>query len=1197
MQNSEVATLQDLQHPQGAGREIFASFLFILRRLLLAAAALPAIAFLSFVGLAMARGAAFRPSLEAALFKTPVYLARLLTGDPGLTAPGSISLRPVPVLEFAPQALLRSGGLLAVALLFALLIGVSLGLWAAARRHSGRSLLILIVSILGISLPSFFTALILQRAALNWSKATGVSLVPVGGFGWDAHLILPALVLSARPIAQIFRITFLGISNVLDQDFVRIARNKGLNPRLVIWRHVLRNVAIPILTTLGVSLRFSLSSLPVVELFFGWTGAGLTLLKAISRQDENLTLFLVLSFGLLIILVNLLLETSYPIIDPRLRGGTDIRAGRSRRANFRFSDFFAEVREWLERLPLLRRNRSRSKLDVERRTEADADEAELYRRARRRAWLAGTARNGPLLVGSLILISLAVVYFAGPRLAPYSPYTTLGLEYVDGQFLIPPFPPDSVYPLGTDALGRDMLSLILTGAQQTLLLALMVVAVRLAVGLVLGALAGWTHGSLLDRVIVGASEMLAAFPTLLLAMILILALGIRQGISTFILALSVVGWGEIMHYVRAETIAIRPRPFIESAIAIGLRTPRLLVGHLLPNLVPALISLAALEMGAVLMLLGELGFIGIFIGGGAFAELDIGAAPYHYSDVPEWGSLLASIRSYAQGYPWMAIYPSIAFFLAILGFNLTGEGLRRMIETVGITLNRIVNRYTFGLAILVLLGWGWIRDYTGAAAIYREQAIQFRGPEAFEDLTRFVSPEFGGRELGSAGLVSAADWLTERFKDAGLQPAGETLTFRQSRTRSYEKLTQLPQLSIDSENALQYGRDFAEFPTFFRNLGQASGTVRLFLAGDLRTVGSFNGLTVPTLQGEDFSGEILMVLDPSSVSYLRRLPVEGILVVADDESEMRRRRTLSTLDPTFNTLPSARAGGQDLPVLWISSETANRLLAREDLDVSQAQRRADALDPETFETLALDTSASMLVEGEIVEGAPTAHVAGYIPGSSGTVPGGGEALDRKMIVVLAAYDMPPEHPDGRQLPGAGENGAGVALLLEAVRTMERSGYRPAKSMLFIAYSGEGLEGGRRVNQPEADVFLQSKYGFAGTFEVETVIRLQGLGGSGELQIDTGGNLRLASLFEQAARQMGVSLKRMREPVDFSSLFEERSSFSSGQEAPEATLSRSGWQEIARTEADQVDAISAESLEEAGRVLTQVLMVLGREVNY
>jgi ABC-type dipeptide/oligopeptide/nickel transport system permease component len=169
--------------------------------------------------------------------------------------------------------------------------------------------------------PSFFAALLLQLGAIRMTRALGYRVLPVGGFGWDRHIILPALVLAARPIAQIYRVTYVTIGEVLGQDFVRTARSKGLRELLVMGRHVMRNAAIPILTTIGMSLRFSLSSLPVVEFFFGWPGVGFTLLKSISRQDDNLTVVLVLCLGVLFIVVNLVLDAMYRVIDPRLRDG------------------------------------------------------------------------------------------------------------------------------------------------------------------------------------------------------------------------------------------------------------------------------------------------------------------------------------------------------------------------------------------------------------------------------------------------------------------------------------------------------------------------------------------------------------------------------------------------------------------------------------------------------------------------------------------------------------------------------------------------------------------------------------------------------------------------------------------------------------------------------------------------------------
>ncbi len=201
------------------------------------------------------------------------------------------------------------------------------------------------------------------------------------------------------------------------------------------------------------------------------------------------------------------------------------------------------------------------------------------------------------MAGAILVAGLLVIVFFGHQLAPHSPYTTQGLTMVEGKLTVPPFEPNETYPWGTDVLGRDIKSLVLTGAWQTLRLAAMVVLARIVVGFILGAIAGWQSGRWIDRMVLGLSEIIAAFPALLLAMTFILALGIRKGFAPFVIALCFVGWGEVMQFVRGEVMAMRPKAFIEGAIAVGLRTPRIIYKHVLPNLVPALISLTALGDG------------------------------------------------------------------------------------------------------------------------------------------------------------------------------------------------------------------------------------------------------------------------------------------------------------------------------------------------------------------------------------------------------------------------------------------------------------------------------------------------------------------------------------------------------------------------------------------------------------------------
>ncbi|MGD8855207.1 MAG: ABC transporter permease, partial [Chloroflexota bacterium] len=293
---------------------IFGLLAFVIPRLLFAALILIFIIFFTYLGLDMAGGTDFWTALREAVPNTVAYLGRLMQGDLGMTTTASGTARPVPIAEVLAIWLPRSLGLLAISLIFASVVGVLLGV-RAATRGAAHSLTIIVATIVGVSVPSFFAAFLLQWLVINATQMAGRTLLPAGGFGWDSHLILPGLVLAARPLAQITRITFVSVGDVLREDFVRTARSKGLRGHQVMFQHVMRNAAIPILTTMGVSLRFALTTLPIVEFYFGWLGAGYLLLKSIGQQDEELTIALVLCLGLLFIIVNFILEVSYRFLD------------------------------------------------------------------------------------------------------------------------------------------------------------------------------------------------------------------------------------------------------------------------------------------------------------------------------------------------------------------------------------------------------------------------------------------------------------------------------------------------------------------------------------------------------------------------------------------------------------------------------------------------------------------------------------------------------------------------------------------------------------------------------------------------------------------------------------------------------------------------------------------------------------------
>ena len=1186
--------------------------LLVAQRLAFGVLVLLSIIFLTYLGLDMASGTALYPAAGEAARSTVSYLSQVMRGDLGLSHAGSVTRVPVPVSQMVSERVPRSLGLLACSLIIAAVTGISLGVLGAMYRRSRGALVLLIASITGMSVPSFFAALLLQLLVLRLMGVFHRAILPVGGFGWDAHLVLPAIVLAARPVAQIARITFVKLSEVLDEDFVRTAYSKGLTNRGVLFRHALRNTAIPILTTIAVSLRFSLSSLPVVEYFFAWPGVGFTLLKAISQQDDNSTVALLLILGVLFIVVNLLLEISYRFIDPRLRDQTPLHTEQSEwQSPTKWAKgVWNAVKELASDNPItewIARRRNPPELShvrrVREKAEAVVEVTEERKDRRSHGRLRNYVHNVPLIAGAIIVVGLLVVVIFGPMIAPASPYTTHGLERVDGKYLVPPFSPSKAFPWGSDPLGRDIMSLILVGAQQTLALAALVVAARLIVGLILGTVAGWFSGKLIDKLVQRIAEIISAFPMLLLAMMLILAIGIRQGVRPFVIALCFVGWGEIMQFVRGEMLTLRSQPFIESASAIAVRTPRIITRHILPHMTPSLIPIAAIEMGAVLMLLGELGFIGIFIGGGAFAELAFYVPPYHYSDVPEWGALLSNVRLYARSYPWVALYPSLAFFVAALGVNLLGEGLRRLVEKGLLQLRWLVNRYTLVALLVCALAFHFAQWETGSMLFYRKLANQFDGGRVMKQIETLTSPAFDERALGSQGMDQAADYIASQFSAYGLQAAGTNYTYFATHERTFESLDETPQLSIgDFAGDLRYLHDYAVYAGMYRNIGKIEGEVVFLAIGELTE--TVQG-KVPALAGMDFSQKILLLPSRAAARAMEdlRVPIGGMLIIANDDTDLKRQVTLSGEDRNFylTVVGMNTPHPDDYPKLLISKAVADRILASTGNTLPDLNRSVDGLGKD--ETIAIPTgvSASMKIEGSIHERMPVSDVIGYMPGTLAgeAISRQGLALDDHMIVVMAQYDSPPTSPDGTPFPGANDNATGVGIMLEAIRTMQESDYKPYKTFLFVAYSGEGAEGGNDVHEPDPSGFLRAAAFFSSAYKIEATVRLRGLGagdGSG-LALFSPGNLRLVHLFEDAAQRMGVRAQPVEDAVDMSVVFAGKTARDSGQESPDISLSWQGWEKTSRTPSDTTDTISQTKIEKAGRALALALMILGRETNY
>lgn len=266
------------------------------------------IVLLTSFGMTLARGGGTQ-SLPTALPQLQEDLSELL-----YTVFGADS----EVVREMGQALPRSIVLLSISTTLGAAIGVALGGLAAVRRGSKVAAFLTTASVLGISTPSYIVAMVLIWTVVWGYQAFDIRLLPVFGFGWDEHLIMPLVVLASRPAAHMMRLAQASLVDVFETDYVRTARGKGLRPRTVFWKHVLRNAGVPLLTSAVVSLRFSLSTLPVVEYIFSWPGLGLSLLQAVQALDLVTVVVMVLPLVILFIGINLTLGMFYGLIDRRL---------------------------------------------------------------------------------------------------------------------------------------------------------------------------------------------------------------------------------------------------------------------------------------------------------------------------------------------------------------------------------------------------------------------------------------------------------------------------------------------------------------------------------------------------------------------------------------------------------------------------------------------------------------------------------------------------------------------------------------------------------------------------------------------------------------------------------------------------------------------------------------------------------------
>ncbi len=256
--------------------------------------------------------------------------------------------------------------------------------------------------------------------------------------------------------------------------------------------------------------------------------------------------------------------------------------------------------------------------------------------------------------GGITLIFVLIAIFA-PLIAPHSPTT----QELTGRLLPPAWLPhgSQAHPLGTDSLGRDVLSRVLFGSQVSLLVGVAAVVGAGALGVFVGILSAYRGGAL-DYIVQRICEFFQAFPFLLLGITVMAFLG--QGVGNLIIVLILTRWVQFCRVVRAEVLSLRSREYVQAAGAMGSGSLRTVLRHVLPNVLAPVIVIATFSLATAIIGEASLSFLGV------------GVPP----DVPTWGSMLSSGQSYMYSDSWLTLWPGIALFVLVIAVNILGDGLR-----------------------------------------------------------------------------------------------------------------------------------------------------------------------------------------------------------------------------------------------------------------------------------------------------------------------------------------------------------------------------------------------------------------------------------------------------------------------------------------------------------------------------------------
>ena len=594
------------------------------------------------------------------------YMLKLLQGDLGKSDLSGLDIWNT-YMERLPNTLALAGLSIAIAVS----VSIPLGIFAARRSGKIADNVTTAISIVGMATPTFWMGILfilLFSSYLGW--------LPSGGFRHGfASLILPALATSSNLLASSTRQTRSSMLEVLNADYLRTARAKGVPERVVIRTHALRNAMIPIVTTVGMSVAFAISGTAVTETVFAFPGIGRLIVDAVGGRDLTTITGVTIITTVLFVIVVLLVDLAYTLVDPRIKAEFASR-GKSKNKKAQRADIkrqiiplpaqsgvnaaatvIAERKSTREKAPasaaVINKDANKSVNSNSKLEDSEAVIKKYKKQSQFAAVFHHLLRNPGAVVG-LSIIAAVVILFV---ISLFMNFDTISIGVVVDRLS----PPSAKYPFGTDNMGRNLFLRVIYATRFSLPIGIFSTAFGAIIGVMLGSLAAY-YGKIYDNLAMRIADTISSIPGILLGMVIVTVLG--RSLPNLMIAIGVGSIPGFMRMSRASILTVKGNEYVEAGRAMGLSSFRIIFGHVLPNgMAPIIISVTS-SMGMSILGAAGLSFLGL------------GIPPPN----PEWGSIVSDGRNLLTRAPWITIFPGLFIVITVMGFCMLGDGLRDALD-------------------------------------------------------------------------------------------------------------------------------------------------------------------------------------------------------------------------------------------------------------------------------------------------------------------------------------------------------------------------------------------------------------------------------------------------------------------------------------------------------------------------------------